>query len=626
MLVGQTLRNRYKILRELGSGAFGQTYLAEDLDLPGHPRCVVKCLKSHPKPRIQTISKRLFEREAAKLHELGQKCDRIPTLFAHFEDGGQFYLVQEWIEGQALNTEILPGKQFSEAYVQNLIQDLLEVLAVVHQHKVIHRDIKPQNLIRRSRDGHIVLIDFGAVKEVGNIDLDDRGETFLTVAIGTPGYMPNEQLQGKPQLCSDLYAVGILGIQALTGIVPRQLPEDARTGKLLWRDRVQVSPPFADFLDKLTGLPFDRPENASQALTVLNSSRSPQQPPQTQRTQTGSATYPPPTHLSQSTQTWLTQTGLSRLPISRRQFWRVLAGVGTSAIAVLAWDRLTRRTPRLSRQTFKVVTLDPRGQVTNLVQATAQVYRQDLGNGVEMEMVAIPGGQFSMGAPASEVRSQDSERPQHLVTVAPFLMSKYAVTQAQWREVAKLPKVKYDLNPDISYFKGDNRPVEQVSWFRAVEFCQRLFQFTGWEYRLPSEAEWEYACRAGTTTPFHFGETITVDVAQYANDTNAPNAQFREQTIEVGRFSPNAFGLYDMHGNVWEWCADDWHDTYRGAPSDGRSWQAQTETDGKKLLRGGSWDEEWPNCRSAVRDKNGPGFAYSRIGFRVACLSAPIEI
>jgi serine/threonine protein kinase len=150
--------------------------------------------------------------------------------------------VQEWIEGRALNTELLPGKKVGESYVQQLLQDLLEVLAIVHQHNVIHRDIKPQNLIRRSQDDRIVLIDFGAVKAVNTIEIDAQGETALTVAIGTPGYMPNEQLQGKPQLCSDLYAVGILGIQALTGIVPRQLPEDAGTGKLLWRDRAKVSP------------------------------------------------------------------------------------------------------------------------------------------------------------------------------------------------------------------------------------------------------------------------------------------------------------------------------------------------------------------------------------------------
>ncbi len=610
MLVGQTLRNRYKVLKELGSGAFGQTYLAEDLDLPTHPHCVVKCLKSNLKPRIQNISKRLFEQEALKLHELGQKCDRIPTLFAHFEQDSQFYLVQEWIEGQTLNQEIIPGKKFDESYVRQLLQDLLEVLAIVHQHNIIHRDIKPQNLIRRSRDSHIVLIDFGAVKELSHIDLNAEGETFFTIAIGTPGYMPNEQLQGKPQLCSDLYAVGILGIQALTGMVPRQLPEDPRTGKLIWRDRVKVSPSLADFLDKMTGLAIDRPENASQALTVLNHIGTPQPQPQTWLTQT------------EPTQTWLTQTGLSRLPIPRRKFWQILAGLGTGAIAVVAWDRFARRIPRLSPQTFNTITVDSRGQVTNLAQATAQVYVQDLENGVTMEMVAIPGGQFLMGSPASETYSKDNERPQHTVAVAPFFLSKYAVTQAQWRAVAALPKVKYDLNLDPSYFKGANRPVEQVSWLSAVEFCQRLSQATGWQYRLPHEAEWEYACRAGTTTPFHFGETMTIDLANYDGNSTGEKAstgQFRSQTTEVGRFSPNAFGLYDMHGNVWEWCADDWYDT-RNAPDDGSL--EIDRADGAKLLRGGSWDDPRQNCRSAVREKNDPSFAYSRIGFRVACVVA----
>ena len=174
---------------------------------------------------------------------------------------------------------------------------------------------------------------------------------------------------------------------------------------------------------------------------------------------------------------------------------------------------------------------------------------------IEIELVRIPAGAFLMGSPNDEPKSYDDEKPQHQVTVPEFLMGKYQVTQAQWRAVAELPKIEDDLVPNPSYFKGDTCPVEQVSWYEAVEFCARLSKATGRNYRLPSEAEWEYACRAGTTTPFSFGELITSDVANYDGNyiySQSLKGEYREQTTPVGSFPPNAFGLYDMQGNLWE--------------------------------------------------------------------------
>ncbi len=221
---------------------------------------------------------------------------------------------------------------------------------------------------------------------------------------------------------------------------------------------------------------------------------------------------------------------------------------------------------------FDVVTVNAQGWKISRKKCRAQYFTEDLGNGVTLEMVAIPGGTFMMGAPKNEQGSRDDERPQHQVTVQPFFMGRYPVTQAQWRAVAALPQVNKELDPNPSYFKGDDRPVERISWYDGLEFCARLnfrINFTaGRDYRLPSEAEWEYACRAGTTTPFYFGETITTDLANYdGNYTygNAPKGEFRQETTTVGSFPPNAFCLYDMHGNVWEWCADTWHDNYEGA-------------------------------------------------------------
>ena len=253
---------------------------------------------------------------------------------------------------------------------------------------------------------------------------------------------------------------------------------------------------------------------------------------------------------------------------------------------------------------------------------------ENLGNGVQLEMVQIPKGSFLMGSPTKELEKTDDERPQHRVTVPPFFMGKYPVTQAQWKTVANLPQVNRKLYPDPSRFKGANRPVEQVSWYDAVEFCARLSQKTGTIYRLPSEAEWEYACRARTTTPFHFGETITTDLANYSgNDTYAAGSKgiYRQETTSVGSFGvANAFGLYDMHGNVWEWCADPWHDSYQGAPADGTVWDKNcTEGDNQtRLLRGGSWSHDPRFCRSAFRSRNAPDDHNTKSGFRVVCVAA----
>jgi formylglycine-generating enzyme required for sulfatase activity len=267
-------------------------------------------------------------------------------------------------------------------------------------------------------------------------------------------------------------------------------------------------------------------------------------------------------------------------------------------------------------------------------ERTAQYFIEDLGNGIQLEMVMIPGGSFMMGSPETEEDSNDYERPQHQVTIKAFCLGKYQVTQAQWKAVAAFPQVNRELKPDPSRFKGDgstsltnHRPVEKVSWEDAVEFCDRLSRHTKRQYRLPSEAEWEYACRAGTTTPFHFGETITTDLANYNGKStygDGVEGINRGETTEVGSFGvANNFGLYDMHGNVWEWCQDSWHSNYKGAPTDGSAWLDNEESSNRKLLRGGSWYNTPENCRSAYRYYNNLDNTYNgNIGFRVVCSGA----
>ncbi len=233
------------------------------------------------------------------------------------------------------------------------------------------------------------------------------------------------------------------------------------------------------------------------------------------------------------------------------------------------------------------------------VQTLSKYYTEDLGNGIELEMIAIPSGKFMMGSPEGEGR--DWEKPQHKVLVQVFYMGKYPITQAQYRQVM-------DENP--SYFKGDDRPVETVSWDDAVEFCEKLSKQTGTEYRLPTEAEWEYACRAGTTTRYYFGDDITSDLANYDGNVG--------KTTSVGKYPPNAFGLYDMHGNVLEWCQDDWHENYQGAPTDGSTWLTENNM---KVIRGGAWSYDPYICSSAYRLNDTRDNRYLNFGFRVACVA-----
>ncbi|MCT7988777.1 serine/threonine-protein kinase [Laspinema olomoucense] len=257
---GPLLQRRYQILQPLSQGGFGKTFLAADTQRPNQPHCVVKQLQIQPSSPGVTLAysvlekaKQLFDQEAAILEKLGNHA-QIPRLLAYFEENHHFYLIQELITGHPLSKEIIPNFKLRETEVIQVLQDTLEVLAFVHEKQVIHRDIKPDNLMRRQEDGKIVLIDFGAVKEIRNLSATS-GTALQTMAIGTRGYMPNEQAAGKPHLSSDVYALGIIAIQALTGLNPDPrtggLPQDKTTGEIAWRQLAKVSDNLANIIDKM---------------------------------------------------------------------------------------------------------------------------------------------------------------------------------------------------------------------------------------------------------------------------------------------------------------------------------------------------------------------------------------
>ncbi len=267
----ELIGGRYRVIDCLRTTGFCKTYVAEDTHLPGdpHPRCVVKKLQPQSNEDfVLETARRLFDNEAKVLYKLNDH-PQIPRLLAHLEVNEEFYLVQEYVEGKDLSqTEIIPGNRWSESKVKAFLIEVLQILAFVHQNSVIHRDIKPSNLIRRASDDKIFLIDFGAVKEITNMTLTEGQGNVLTVAIGTPGYMASEQQRGDPRFNSDVYALGMTAIQAITGYHPDQLPRDRDTGEIRWRDRApECSEELARILDKMVRNDFlQRYKNANEAL------------------------------------------------------------------------------------------------------------------------------------------------------------------------------------------------------------------------------------------------------------------------------------------------------------------------------------------------------------------------
>ncbi|QLE59328.1 serine/threonine protein kinase [Nostoc sp. TCL26-01] len=576
---GQLLRNRYRVLRLLGEGGFSKTYAAEDADRLDAP-CVIKQFF----PQIQGTGQRnkaaeFFKEEAFRLYELGENHSQIPRLLAYFEQGSSLYLVQEFIKGLTLIQEV-EQQPFNEVKIRQLLSDLLPVLEFIHFHNVIHRDIKPENIIRRESDSKLVLIDFGGAKQVTQTSIARQA-----TAIYTLGYAPTEQMAGFACHASDLYALGVTCVRLMTQCLPQQNPYghiddglyDPMNGKWLWQEYLQqqnitISDDLSNILNKLLQhLPSDRYQSAVEVIDDLKLS--------------------------------------TKLPIETQIF----PNTQPTLVPVAPTTQKTKLPlPPLKTFEFDVVTVDTAGRIVNRDRTNALCFMEELSKDVKLEIVSIPGGAFLMGSPNFE--GDADERPQHQVAIAPFFMGKFPITQAQWRAVASFPKIKQPLNPYPSKFKGQNRPVENVSWHEVLEFCARLSHKTGREYRLPSEAEWEYACRAGTTTSFHFGETITPNLANFSNETHHT---YRKETSDVGSFQvANTFGLYDMHGLVWEWCADPWHNNYHDAPTDGSIWEDGGDIY-RRVLRGGSWNFSAELCRSASRSWNESDGGLRICGFRV---------
>lgn len=539
--------DRYTIIRKLGEGGFGITFLARNRK---GQDIVIKTLldKILTDPNLVEFRDKYlrdFKDEATRLAVC--RHPHIVQIDNVFREGSLPCIAMEYIAGQNF-WELVRGKgALSEAEAVDYIQQIGNALTVVHDKGLLHRDIKPQNIMKREGKTEAVLIDFGIAREfIPNIT---QTHTFAA----THGFAPLEQYDEHAHRgeYTDVYALSATLYFLLTGKVPTPAPNRIARFKFI---------------------PLNQVVNVSNRVHEA------------------------------------VMKGLELRPEDRPQ-------------SVLEWLEILVHPDPFKTVSFETVTVNSTGKINNRWQAQAQVLSENI-NGIILDLAVIPAGTFRMGSPANELERSEYEEPQHTVNIASFLIGQYAVTQAQWRAVAGLPKRQIDLKPDPSDFKGDNLPVETVNWCQAVEFCDRLSQFTGRTHRLPSEAEWEYACRAGTTTPFYFGETITTDLVNYnGNYTygSGPKGIYREKTTVVGSFPPNAFGLYDMHGNLWEWCADPWHENYNSAPTDGSVWQSGGNTQ-YRVIRGGSWFNFPRNCRSANRFGGVPDSRNWLYGFRVVSL------
>ena len=554
------LQQRYRVQCQLGRGGFGVTY--EINEVRTNQAKVLKVLINNDPKAVE-----LFKQEAdvlSQLHHSGIPNVELDAYFEYYPYNSQnpiHCLVMEKVVGEDLEKYMQKRglRPINQTTAIEWLKDLIIILEQVHNKDFFHRDIKPSNIMLRSEKAELVLIDFGTVRKVTSTVFKQQGGV---TGIISAGYTPSEQINHNAVPQSDFFALGRTFVYLLTGKEPLDpIIYDSYNERLNWRNHApQISSMLADLLDDMMQRLYkDRPQNTQvilQRIAAIEKALKPQRPK-------------------------------PQAPIPSNN---------------------------LKTFSFEVVTTDARGNITNRRNASAKYFTEDLGNGVTLDMVEIPGGTFIMGSPKSEAKRGSNEGPQHQVTVPSFYMGKYELTQVQYEAI---------IGTNPSNFKGDNRPVERVSWNNAVEFCKKLSQKTGKKYRLPSEAEWEYACRAGTTTPFYFGESITPDLVNYdGNHTyaSAPKGKYRQQTTDVGTFPPNSFGLYDMHGNVWEWCQDEWHDNYIDAPKDSSVWTSQSDI--IKVLRGGSWYNNPWNCRSAYRYYGSLGFNSNGFGFRVVCSGA----
>lgn len=592
------LSGQYRVLKLLrNQEGLHKTYEIVENKIP----LILKVFSKHSPKAI-----RLFQQEVKALKNLNHPG--IPDyesdfLYYHNHSSEPMYcLVMEKISGMDLEKYQLQrhNRPLDQKFALKWLQQIAQILHYIHSQHFAHYNIKPSNIILKP-NGQLALINFSkACPFKADPEKQRQDEIFFT-----PGFTPPEQEKGFGLAKSDFYALGRTFVYLLTGKLPID-PEiyDFNSDELLWRNHcLTIVPELADFIDQLMmRSPNQRPDNTTIILQRLEELGLLLLSPRSVELMNANLVTSPSTNIDQ--------------PKVSSPFFPSIPMVNFQVNSQPNLELL--KPPIKNSFSFETVTINIESSgFLGLKKEVKYDYQKnqaqslifDLGEDILLELVHIPGNQFLMGSSESDSGHYLREIPQHRVNLPTFWIGKYAITQAQWERIM-------GYNP--SHFKGKNRPVERVSWGECMQFSQRLSQITQRDCQLPSEAQWEYACRGNTTTSFAFGDTIITDLVNYDGNYvyhNGLKGEYRRETVNVGSLPPNLFGLYEMHGNVWEWCLDTWHDNYHDAPDDGSAW-IDYNVD-KKILRGGAWNLNPQYCRSALRYWYVPSFRWDNIGLRI---------
>lgn len=499
-----------------------------------------------------------------------------------FEEDNRLYMVMEHIEGMDLASSLDNHGVFKEDDAIQIIGKIASALKVLHNQDCLHGELKPQNIIFRSDNSEPIVIDFGAAIELFSFGQKKGMKNLMD------SFIPIEVIKNANDIgpYTDVYSLaGILYV-----LLTAQLPEPANS-----RQFKQLIPP-----KQLNSKISDKVNEAIIKGMELNIS-----------------------DRSRTIKQWLKL--LPSVAKKEQNTANTNSGKEQNSLNINQSNSNTTVEP----YTFDSVILENKSELFGLMSRveqtlapqTSEYFREQLDENTFIDMIVIPSGDMMMGSNSSEFERDKDEGPLHKIKVSSFYISKFPITQAQWRFVSNLPKISRSLNPNPSFFKGDLLPVERVSWYDAVEYCERLSQHTNKKYRLPTETEWEYACRAGTQTAFYFGDMINPDVANYDGRKtyrNSKTGKYEKKTTPVDSFPPNTFGIYDLHGNVWEWCEDHYASNYNSKPKDGTAYHS-TMKNQPRLVRGGSWSLQPSSCRSAKRSSYAPDSNYNFVGFRIAC-------